>query len=182
MPFNNQRVATISRDTANIYPKDYTLFSLWLLNGVAMLHGFNENGSYIGSTNGRVRENVELLDTLLKAFTSNDISEQNLRVSLLIIQSLLLTWWPKKCELVMSFWECFHKKLNSTFFVSGAAPSSLAVAGYVFTRVGVLSANIVQILIPTFVCYLTVKQLLNTLNKRKKSLALKSQIITQIVL
>lgn len=130
VPFNNQRVATISRDTANIYPKDYTLFSLWLLNGVAMLHGFNENGSYIGSSNGRVRENAELLDSLLKAFTSGDISEQNLRVSLLIIQSLLLTWWPKKCELVMSFWECFHKKLNSTFFVNGAAPSSLAVAGY----------------------------------------------------
>lgn len=93
VPFNEHRVTSIARDTNNIYPKDYTLFALWLLNGVAMLHGFNENGTFIGSTNGRVRENSELLDSLLKAFTATDISEQNLRASLLIMQSLLLTWW-----------------------------------------------------------------------------------------
>lgn len=92
VPFNEHRVTSIARDTNNIYPKDYTLFALWLLNGVAMLHGFNENGTFIGSTNGRVRENSELLDSLLKAFTATDISEQNLRASLLIMQSLLLTW------------------------------------------------------------------------------------------
>lgn len=31
----------------------------------------------------------------------------------------------------MTFWEFFHKKLNSSFFLNGACPSSLAVAGFV---------------------------------------------------
>lgn len=90
--FNEHRVTSVSRDTPKIYPKDHTLFALWLLNGVAVLHGFNENGAFVGSTNHRVRENSELLDSLLKTFTATDISEQHLRSSLLIIQSLLLTW------------------------------------------------------------------------------------------
>lgn len=38
--------------------------------------------------------------------------------------------WISKSEVLMMFWEYFHKKLNSSFFVSGTAPSSLAVTRY----------------------------------------------------
>lgn len=39
--------------------------------------------------------------------------------------------WISKSEVLMMFWEYFHKKLNSSFFVSGTAPSSLAVTRYI---------------------------------------------------
>lgn len=120
----------ISRDTTAVFPNDPTIFSLWLLNGVAILNGFTENGSFHGPISIRVRENPELLETLLKAFIVTEPSEQHLRASLIIVSSLLVNWWPQKsAELLMTFWEYFHKKLNSTFYLNGSTPATLAVVG-----------------------------------------------------
>lgn len=122
---------SISRDATTVFPVDSTVFSLWLLNGVATLNGYSENGIFHGASSVRVRENAELLESLLKAFVLSEPNEQHLRVSLLIVNSLLNNWWPQKSELLMIFWEYFHKKLNSTFYLNGATPAALAVVGFV---------------------------------------------------
>lgn len=38
--------------------------------------------------------------------------------------------WTPKADIVMTFWEYFHKKLNSSFYVSGMAPKALAITRY----------------------------------------------------
>lgn len=119
----------VKRTIVDVHPNDYTLFSIWLLNGVAMLHGFTEDGCFQGNLNVRVRENTELLESLLKSFVASDPSEQQLRVTLLVVNSLLNNWWTQKPELVMIFWEYFHKRLHSSFYLNGADPSSMAVVG-----------------------------------------------------
>lgn len=119
----------ISRDSTSVFASDATIFPLWLLNGVATLNGYFENGTFRGADSPRIRENSELLETLLKAFIISEPNEQNLRASLLIVNSLLLNWWPHKSEQLMIFWEYFHKKLNSSFYLSGSTPAALAVVG-----------------------------------------------------
>lgn len=41
----------------NIQPKDHIEFSAWLLNGVSKLYGYSESGTFVGSSNLRVRFN-----------------------------------------------------------------------------------------------------------------------------
>lgn len=55
--------------------------------------------------------------------------------------------WISKSEVLMLFWEYFHKKLNSSFFVSGTAPSALAVTRYVLVYCGRCLLQIEKILI-----------------------------------
>lgn len=119
----------IARDTTSVFPNDATAFPLWLLNGVALLQGYTENGTFRDTASVRIRENSELLESLLKAFAISEPNEQYLRVSLLIVNSLLINWWSQKSELLMVFWEYFHKKLNSSFYLNGATPAALAVIG-----------------------------------------------------
>lgn len=130
-PYATLKQLNISRNSTDVFPIDSNVFSLWLLNGVAILNGYSENGIFHGSSSIRVRENSELLETLLKSFVLAEPSEQHLRVCLLIVSSLLINWWPQKMEVLMHFWEYFHKKLNSTFYLNGATPAALAVVGCV---------------------------------------------------
>lgn len=83
---------SIKRETVDIHPNDYTLFSLWLLKGVAALNGFTEDGNFQGNCNPRVSENTELLENLLKSFIVSEPNEQQFRVSLLVVNSLLNSW------------------------------------------------------------------------------------------
>lgn len=83
---------SIKRETIDIHPNDYTLFSLWLLNGVAALNGFTEDGHFQGNCNPRIRENTELLENLLKSFIATEPNEQQFRVTLLVVNSLLNNW------------------------------------------------------------------------------------------
>lgn len=119
----------ISRETTTLFPNDATVFSLWLLSSIVALYGFSENGIYHGSGCIRVRENADLLESILKAFVLSEPNEQQLRASMMIVNSLLITWWPQKSELIMLYWEYFHKKLNSSFYLSGTTPAALAVTG-----------------------------------------------------
>lgn len=120
---------SVSRESTTLFPNDSTVFPLWLLNGVAVLHGFSENGIFHGTSSIRVRENSDFLESLLKAFVVAEPNEQHLRIALLIVNSLIINWWPQKSELIMAFWEYFHKKLNSSFYLNGTTPAALAVVG-----------------------------------------------------
>lgn len=71
----------------------------------------------------------------------------------------------------MVFWEYFHKKLNSSFFVSGAAPSSLAVTsnsgqGYIDQIHKLLAHETLNTNMPSFSIFLnllgkTLRRLVN---------------------
>lgn len=92
-PYATTEKLGIRRSGVDIHPNDYTVFSLWLLNGVASLYGFTEDGFFQGNINPRLRENTELLESLLKSFIATDANEQQFRVTLLIVNSLLNNWY-----------------------------------------------------------------------------------------
>lgn len=62
---------------------------------------------------------------------TTDPSEEYLRIVLFTIIPIVTEWWPSKIDIVMLFWEYFHKKLNSPFFIQGSSISSMAVIRYV---------------------------------------------------
>lgn len=51
---NQLNESNVKTDEKNILPKDQIEFSVWLLNGVSKLHGYTENGTFVGSSNLRV--------------------------------------------------------------------------------------------------------------------------------
>lgn len=128
-PYATMKQLSIARETTILFANDSIVFPLWLLNGIVMLNGFSENGIYHGTGCVRVRENADLLESLLKSFVISEPNEQQLRASLMIVNSVLIDWWPQKSEHLLIFWEYFHKKLNSSFYLSGATPAALAVVG-----------------------------------------------------
>lgn len=75
----------------------------------------------------QIKDNFEFLDALLRDFLNADPNEDVLRVTLYTILPVLTKWWPAKTDVLLVLWEYFHKKLNSSFFLQGAAPSTLAV-------------------------------------------------------
>lgn len=92
------------------------------------LYGFNQSGSFIGpSISNSSQENYELLESLIKSYLKEDQSEENMRVLLFMTSEVLTDWWPPKSEILMVFWETFHKKINSNFFIAGQNLNSLAV-------------------------------------------------------
>lgn len=72
------------------------------------------------------------MDSLLRDFLNTDPNEDILRVTLYTVLPVLAKWWPPRTDVLLVFWEYFHKKLNSSFFLQGAAPSTLAVIKLVF--------------------------------------------------
>lgn len=91
-PYANVKQQNITRNTINIYPNDCVLFSLWLLNGVAILNGFTEDGVFNGATCLRVKENNDLLESLIRSFINCEPSEQHFRTCLLTISALITEW------------------------------------------------------------------------------------------
>lgn len=67
------------------------------------------------------------MDSLLRDFLAAEPNEDVLRVTLYTVLPVLTKWWPPRTETLLVLWEYFHKKLNSSFFLPGAAPSTLAV-------------------------------------------------------
>lgn len=82
----------MTRDSISIYPNNFVLFGIWLLNGVNSLLGYTENGFYHGSSSSRSKDNFEMLESLLRSFISSECIEQNLRSCLLIVNNLLTEW------------------------------------------------------------------------------------------
>lgn len=67
------------------------------------------------------------METLLRHFLGTDAGEDVLRVIVYTVLPVLTKWWPPRADVLLLFWEHFHKKLNSVFYVQGAAPATLAV-------------------------------------------------------
>lgn len=88
----NNKLYTVGRESISIYPNDSLLFSIWLLNGVAVLNGFNVDGLYVGPTCSRVKEHADLLESLIRSFIASESQESNVRSYLLISNSLLTEW------------------------------------------------------------------------------------------
>lgn len=82
----------MARDSITIYPNDFILFGIWMLNGVNSLFGYTDNGFYHGSSSSRSIDNFEMLESLLRSFISSECTEQNFRSCLLIVNNLLTEW------------------------------------------------------------------------------------------
>jgi len=50
-----------------------------------------------------------------------------LRVIIRFVMTLVTEWWEPRSEPIMILWEYYHRRLNSAFFVPGAAPDTMAV-------------------------------------------------------
>lgn len=103
-----------------------------MLHALVRLHGFRSNGVFVGPNYSRTTqeetENVEFLERITQQFLNASPNEEQLRIFIGLLTPTLLEWWQPKVNIPMTLWEYFHKKLNSSFYIAGAAPSNLAVS------------------------------------------------------
>jgi len=83
----------------------------------------------MGGCTCQVESNYPQLEAVLKVCVSADsnVTEPQLRVIIQLVTTLVTEWWEARSEPVMILWEYYHRRLNSAFFVPGAAPDTLAV-------------------------------------------------------
>lgn len=76
-----------------------------------------------------MESNYPQLEAVLKACVTADssVTETQLRVIIHLVMTLVTEWWEPRSEPVMILWEYYHRRLNSAFFVPGAAPDTMAV-------------------------------------------------------
>ncbi|XP_075156078.1 protein MMS22-like [Haematobia irritans] len=119
-------------DTLALNNLNYCEFFNWIQYALTRLHGYRSNGKFEGSSYKRsmsgTRENYESCERITQQFLNANPSEEQLRIYIGILTPVLLEWWEPKVNIAMVLWEHFHKKLNSSFYVAGAAPSNLAVS------------------------------------------------------
>ncbi|XP_073829155.1 protein MMS22-like [Musca autumnalis] len=110
----------------------YCEFFNWLQYALVRLHGYRSNGQYEGANYTRATaeqaQNYEFFERITQQFLNANPNEEQLRIYIGLQTPILLEWWPAKVNIAMVLWEHFHKKLNSSFFIAGSAPSNLAVA------------------------------------------------------
>ncbi|XP_068083219.1 protein MMS22-like [Anabrus simplex] len=104
-------------------------FSLWMLVHIANLYGYTERGDYEGAHCSRMVANYHQLEKILKVAISpeSSMSEAQLREYIPLVSELVTQLWPPRTEPVVLLWQYFHQRLNSCFFLHGAAPDSVAV-------------------------------------------------------
>ncbi|XP_066901349.1 protein MMS22-like [Halyomorpha halys] len=93
-----------------------TIFSLWFLHHIARLSIFT----------GETSSSYSLLESNLKFMFNQDINESNLRICMFFIEKLCLEIWEPKPQIVLILWEYFYKNINSSFYVPGAPPNTIA--------------------------------------------------------
>jgi len=59
--------------------------------------------------------------------SDSSVTETQLRVIIRLVMTLVTEWWEPRSEPIMILWEYYHRRLNSAFFVPGAAPDTMAV-------------------------------------------------------
>ncbi|XP_073990037.1 protein MMS22-like isoform X2 [Rhodnius prolixus] len=92
--------------------------SLWALCSIANLYklaGYDVISCY------------PLLEDLLKAIGTEDMTESLMRTCLTFIEKICIDIWEPKVEPLVLLWEYFQKKLNNSFYIPGTTPDSLAV-------------------------------------------------------
>lgn len=102
-------------------------FSIWMLLDVAKLQGYSKNGNEIGKSHSRDEPSFDKVETTLKTFLNSDPTEDDLRVFLILLTPLLVEFLPPSINSLFYLWEFFNKKINSSFLISGASLSSMAV-------------------------------------------------------
>lgn len=145
--YNDSAALSPTKLAAAVKLNNWTEFTIWLQCGVAKLHGFTVRGEFTGSVNPRVlahsftkknyvlwlrffqqvKDNYDFLENVIRNFFNLDPSEEQLRFTIFLLLPILGDWWSSRCEVLMICWEYFHKKLNSSFFLPGSAPVTLAV-------------------------------------------------------
>ena len=73
--------------------------------------------------------NYPLLENGLKFFLKTDASELQTRVVLLLVEKILKSKWEERTEPLVLLWEYFHKRMNSSFLIPGAAIDEIAIIG-----------------------------------------------------
>lgn len=140
--FFNESLSVYVKNATNVYTDDdfvlarmsnspvtcqnYHVFVPWIMYEVAELQAFNEAGLYVGDSNHRISENYEFLEKHVCEFLSSDPDEESLRIFMCLILKFFKIWSPKP-EIVIKFWEYFHKKINSPFFIGGSLLSAMSV-------------------------------------------------------
>ncbi|XP_013108570.1 protein MMS22-like [Stomoxys calcitrans] len=113
-------------------PLNYCEFFNWIQNALVHLHGYRSNGQFEGPSYHRPlttsKENYEFCERITQHFLNANPNEEHLRIYIGLLTPVLLEWWEPKVNIAMVLWEHFHKKLNSSFYIAGAAPSNLAVS------------------------------------------------------
>lgn len=74
-----------------------------------------------------LRQSYDLAESLIKSYLSTEPTEENLRVLLMIISEVIFDVWPPRCEIPMTLWEYYQRKINSPFYIVGQNPSFMAV-------------------------------------------------------
>ncbi|XP_059615641.1 protein MMS22-like [Phlebotomus argentipes] len=96
------------------------IFTIWM-----MLHlvGFQEKGIPQSTL-----QDVDLLNRSVKFFFAEDPSELEVRVAIRLVASLILDSWTSAIDVIVQFWEHFHKKINTNFYIASDGMNSLLVA------------------------------------------------------
>ncbi|XP_055688278.1 protein MMS22-like [Lutzomyia longipalpis] len=97
------------------------IFTLWILLHIVKLQEIPR---------GILKDtppNVDLLDKTVKSFFAEDPSELEARVAIRLTASLILNNWPCAIDVIVQFWEYFHKKINTNFYIPSDGMSSLLV-------------------------------------------------------
>ncbi|XP_055859184.1 protein MMS22-like [Episyrphus balteatus] len=115
-------------DEFGLTPQSFAEFTIWMIKALMRLQGYRSNGVFEGPHYPRVTENYEQLENTVQIFFSSNPNEEQTRIFICMLMPIVLEWWKPKVNIPMILWEHFHKKLNSSFFVSGSAPSNLAVS------------------------------------------------------
>lgn len=109
-------------------PSNWIQFSVWIMANVSKLQNYDQNGKKLDTNCMRMKDNYELLQTIVtKQFLNSDASEVELRTHLALIEPLICECWKPSMDSVMIYWECFHGKLNSSFYIPGSSLKNLPV-------------------------------------------------------
>lgn len=104
------------RSSSGVSCKNLDQFSIWIVVELVKMRNESAQGSY------------ELTEKLIKIYLSCDLSEENLRVLLLIISDVIFDVWPPRSEILMTLWELFQRKINSPFFIVGQNLKQMSVS------------------------------------------------------
>ncbi|GAB0090354.1 hypothetical protein DMENIID0001_050810 [Sergentomyia squamirostris] len=99
------------------------IFTMWLLLNMVKFQDITPK-----KISKETLENIDLLDSSLKIFFEEDPSEQETRAAIRIVSSLILDYWPLAIDVIIPFWEYFHKKINTNFYSVHDGTNSLLVS------------------------------------------------------
>lgn len=107
-------------------------FKNWLLHALVRLFGYRYNGQFVGPMHERAladtADNLDALEQCTQQFLNGNPTEEQTRVYVCLVMPTLLHWWRPRVSVPILLWEYFHKRLNTSFYAAGSAPSNLAVA------------------------------------------------------